>query len=46
MIVTKSPSEIQKMRVANALVADVLNELRSVVQPGLTVRFQPKQRHF
>ena len=38
MIVTKSPSEIQKMRVANALVADVLNELRSVVQPGLTTR--------
>jgi len=36
VIVTKSPSEIQKMRVANALVAEVLNELRSVVQPGVT----------
>jgi len=36
MIVKKSPSEIQKMRVANALVAEVLNELRSVVQPGVT----------
>ena len=36
MIIKKSPSEIQKMRVANVLVAEVLNELRSVVQPGVT----------
>lgn len=36
MIVKKSRSEIQKMRVANVLVAEVLNELRSVVQPGVT----------
>ena len=36
MIIKKSPSEIQKMRVANVLVAEVLNELRRVVQPGLT----------
>ena len=36
MIIKKSPSEIQKMRVANVLVAEVLNELRRVVQPGVT----------
>ena len=36
MIVKKSPAEIQKMRVANGLVAEVLNELRSVVQSGVT----------
>ena len=35
MIIKKSPSEIQKMRVANVLVAEVLNELRRVVQPGV-----------
>ena len=36
MIVTKSPPEIQKMRSANSLVAEILTELRSVVQPGVT----------
>tara|TARA_B100001123_G_C15165309_1_gene969176 strand:- start:44 stop:862 length:819 start_codon:yes stop_codon:yes gene_type:complete len=38
MIVTKNPSEIQKMRVANGLVAEILNELGSVVRPGMTTK--------
>ena len=36
MIVCKSPAEIERMRVANALVADVLAELGSMVAPGIT----------
>jgi len=36
VIVCKSPSEIEKMRAANALVADVLAELAAVVKPGVT----------
>ena len=36
MIVCKSPAEIERMRVANALVADVLAELGSMVVPGVT----------
>lgn len=36
MIVEKSPAELKKMRTANALVADVLNELCSLVAPGVT----------
>ncbi|SVB55776.1 uncharacterized protein METZ01_LOCUS208630, partial [marine metagenome] len=36
MIVCKSPAEIQKMRLANALVAEVLGELRALVAPGVT----------
>ena len=36
MIVCKSPAEIERMRVANALVADVLAELGSMVAPGVT----------
>ena len=36
MIVCKSPAEIQKMRAANMLVADVLAELASMVKPGVT----------
>ena len=36
MIVCKSPAEIERMRVANALVADVLAELGSLVAPGVT----------
>ena len=34
MIVCKSPAEVQKMRAANALVADVLGELGALVEPG------------
>jgi methionyl aminopeptidase len=36
VIVCKSPAEIERMRAANALVADVLAELASTVKPGVT----------
>jgi len=36
VIVCKSPAEIERMRVANALVADVLAELAALVKPGVT----------
>ncbi|HXE80021.1 MAG TPA: type I methionyl aminopeptidase [Vicinamibacterales bacterium] len=36
MIVCKSAAEIQRMRRANELVADVLAELREAVRPGIT----------
>jgi methionyl aminopeptidase len=36
VIVCKSPSEIAKMRAANALVAEVLAELAAAVAPGVT----------
>jgi methionyl aminopeptidase len=36
VIVCKSPAEIAKMRVANELVADILDELRQMVAPGVT----------
>ena len=38
MIVCKSPAELDRMRVANALVAAVLAELRRLVAPGVTTR--------
>lgn len=36
MIVCKSPAELERMRPANVLVADVLAELRGMVAPGVT----------
>ena len=36
MIVCKSPAELEKMRAANALVADVLAELARMVSAGVT----------
>jgi methionyl aminopeptidase len=36
VIVCKSPAELEKMRAANALVADVLAELARMVSPGVT----------
>jgi methionyl aminopeptidase len=36
MIVCKSPAELERMRTANALVAEVLQHLRQMVAPGLT----------
>ena len=36
MIICKSPAELERMRAANALVADVLAELRTIVAPGIT----------
>lgn len=38
MIVCKSPVEIERMRVANGLVARVLDELAAMVAPGVTTR--------
>ena len=38
MIVCKLPAEVEKMRAANALVADVLAELQSLVAPGVTTQ--------
>ncbi|MGE3845066.1 MAG: type I methionyl aminopeptidase [Vicinamibacterales bacterium] len=36
MIVCKSPAELEKMWAANQLVADILQELRHLVAPGVT----------
>ena len=36
MIVCKSPAELEKMRAANALVAEVLGELAGMVAPGVS----------
>ena len=36
MIVCKSPAELARMRAANALVAEVLDELRAMAAPGVT----------
>jgi methionyl aminopeptidase len=36
VIVCKSPREIEQMRRANALVAEVLADLRAIVRPGVT----------
>ncbi|HIJ95167.1 MAG TPA: type I methionyl aminopeptidase [Desulfuromonadales bacterium] len=36
MIILKSPQEINRMRVASKIVADILNELRTMIQPGIT----------
>ena len=38
MILRKSPSELQRMRAANGLVAQVLGELRGLVEAGVTTR--------
>lgn len=38
MIFRRSASELRRLRVANALVAEVLGELRGIVEPGVTTR--------
>ncbi len=38
MIVCKSPDELQRMRAANRLVAQVLSELQAAVVPGVTTQ--------
>ena len=38
MIVCKSPAELERMRAANALVAEVLAELAAMVGPGVTTK--------
>ena len=36
MVILKSPEEIEKIRQSNIIVADILNELRGMVKPGIT----------
>lgn len=38
MIILKSKREIDKMRVSNRMVADILHELKAEMQPGITTR--------
>ncbi len=38
MIVLKTPEEIEIMRESNAIVAEILEELRSLVRPGISTR--------
>lgn len=38
MIFRRSAAELRRLRVANALVAEVLGELRGIVEPGVTTR--------
>ncbi len=35
MVILKSPEEIEKIRQSNIIVADILNELRGMVKPGI-----------
>tara|TARA_Y100000588_G_scaffold376979_1_gene455444 strand:+ start:1626 stop:2408 length:783 start_codon:yes stop_codon:yes gene_type:complete len=39
MVICKSLDEIQKMRAANGLVADVLTNLKNLVRPGITTKY-------
>ena len=38
MIVRKTPSEVRRMRFANALVAKVLADVRKMVEDGVTTK--------
>jgi methionyl aminopeptidase len=38
MVILKLPEEIEKLRTANAIVAEILAELRDKVRPGVTTR--------
>lgn len=38
MVILKRPEEIEKIRESNLIVAEVLNELRGVVEPGITTK--------
>ena len=38
MVICKSPAELRRMRASNALVAQVLNELLDMIEPGITTR--------
>ncbi len=37
-IILKSPQEIEKMRCSNLIVAEILEEIKSITQPGVTTR--------
>ena len=36
MVILKSPEEIEKIKQSNIIVADILNELRGMIKPGIT----------
>lgn len=36
MVILKSPEEIEKIRASDIIVANILNELRNVIKPGIT----------
>jgi methionyl aminopeptidase len=36
MIILKSPDEVEKIRASDVIVANILNELRGVIKPGIT----------
>ncbi|HIC91084.1 MAG TPA: type I methionyl aminopeptidase [Syntrophaceae bacterium] len=36
MIILKSPSEIEKMRISNTIVAEILSEIKALIKPGVT----------
>ena len=36
MVILKSPEEIKKIRASDIIVANILNELRNVIKPGIT----------
>jgi methionyl aminopeptidase len=38
MVILKSPAEIETIRVANEIVAEILGELEAMVKPGVTTR--------
>src|SRR5450756_137278 len=38
MVILKLPDEIEKLRTSNAIVAEILVELRKKVKPGVTTR--------
>lgn len=38
MVTLKRPEEIEKIRTSNIIVAEILNELRGIVKPGITTK--------
>ncbi|MDO9529775.1 MAG: type I methionyl aminopeptidase [Syntrophales bacterium] len=36
MIILKSPDEVEKIRASDVIVANILNELRGIIKPGIT----------
>lgn len=38
MVILKSPQEIERLRVSNQIVAEVLEDLKELIQPGVTTR--------
>jgi methionyl aminopeptidase len=38
MVILKRPEEIEKIRISNVIVAEILSELREIVKPGITTK--------